>query len=157
MDKFSRALDSFEARFSRGPADPTLHTCTGCRYEVDSVDARGECDDCANDPARIAARELTEEEAELARCEAVLAADEGYTAWLSDRRAAANELQAREVDARADALRARAVAAEVSAWDAHDAGRSGLVSLHGARAEKLWNAREAAVAIARTIRSREVA
>lgn len=156
-DKFSRALDSYEARFSRGPADPSLHTCTGCRFEVDSVDDRGECDDCASDPARIAARELTEEEAEMARCEAELAADEGFTAWLSDRRTAANELQAREVDARANALRVRAVAAEVSAWEAHDAGREGAVALHSKRAERLWEARDAAVVVARTVRSREVA
>ncbi|MDB4929440.1 MAG: hypothetical protein JWM10_1924, partial [Myxococcaceae bacterium] len=45
-DKFSRALDSFEARFSRGPADPTLRECTSCPYLVETVDSHGHCDEC---------------------------------------------------------------------------------------------------------------
>jgi hypothetical protein len=103
-DKFSRALDSYEARFSRGPADPSLHTCTACRFEVDSVDDRGECDDCANDPARIAARELTEEQAEMARCEAELAADKGFAAFCDARRDHDRAVEAARIDALAAAV-----------------------------------------------------
>ena len=83
---FSRALDSYEARFTRGPADERLHTCTACRFEVDSLDARGECDDCANDPARIAAREVAVDDCgcdlcDAAQLEADLTADAGFDDW----------------------------------------------------------------------------
>ncbi len=79
----------------------------------------------------------------LAAREAELAADEDFTAWLSDRRG--EHPHAAEVDARADGLRAR------------DAGNDDATSHYGHRADRLWTAREAAVAVARTIRGREVA
>lgn len=95
---FSHALSSYEARFSRGPADPTLHACTACRYEVESVDSHGHCDECS--AARIAA----EADAcgcdlcDLAQLEADLAADEGFNDWCAHRAEVGAELAALEHD-----------------------------------------------------------
>jgi hypothetical protein len=129
MNNFSRALDSYEARFTRGPVDPTLHTCTGCRFEVESVDSHGHCDECsaardAADEAEAAAAECpacegtgcvrsscmsTEADCDLDDCracggsglrgDAELAADEGFTAWTADRQLADAEAMALEFDA----------------------------------------------------------
>ena len=167
----ARAFRSLDARLAAGPADPRLVACAHCGEAVDGVDGRGRCDDCGSDrlltlldevltpDLAVAAMigRLSFERRELAAREAELAADEGYTAWLADRRTAANTLEASEVDARVDGLRARAVAAEVAAWAAHDVGNDDATSHHGHRAERLWEAREAAVALSRTIRGREVA
>jgi len=164
----ARAFRSLEARL---PVDPRLIPCTHCGEAVDGVDGRGRCDDCACDRLLALLDEVSTVDVadalligrlsfarrEVAAREAELAADEDFTAWLADRRDAANELQAAEVDARANALRVRAVAAEVATWAAHDAGNDDVVSHHGHRAERLWEAREAATALSRTIRGREVA
>jgi len=164
----ARAFRSLEACL---PVDPLLVACTHCGEPVDGVDGRGRCDDCGSDRLLALLDEVSTADLavaatighlsfarrETAAREAELAADEGFTAWLADRRDAANELRASEVDARANALRARAVAAEVATWGAHDAGNDDAVTHHGHRAERLWAAREAAVVIARTLRGREVA
>lgn len=135
MNNYSRTLSSFEARFSRGPADPTLHTCTACRYEVESVDSHGQCDECST--ARIAA------EADACGCDlcdADLAADEGFTAWCADRQLAAVEAMAFEVDAHAEALRARVAAGD----HADDTDRN---ARHGAT--RFWTAGDAAALLSR--------
>lgn len=171
MNTTGRAFRLLDARLAAGPADPRLVACTHCGEAVDGVDGRGRCDDCGSDrllslldevstadvaDALLIGR-LSFDRREFAAREEELAADEGFTAWLADRREAANTMQAREVDARANALRVRAVAAEVAAWAAHDAGNDDATRHHGHRAERLWEAREAAVVIARTLRGREVA
>lgn len=164
----ARAFRSLDARL---PAEPRLIPCAHCGEAVDGVDGRGRCDDCGSDRLLALLDEVSTVDVadalligrlsfarrETAAREAELAADEAFTAWLADRRDAANELQASEVDARANVLRARAVAAEVATWAAHDAGNDDAVTHHGHRAEQLWAAREAAVVIARTLRGREVA
>lgn len=168
MNTTARAFRSLEARL---PVEPRLIPCAHCGEDVDGVDARGRCDDCGSDRLLSLLDEVSTVDVadalligrlsfarrEVAQREAELAADEAFTAWLADRRDAANELQAAEVDARANELRLRAVAAEVATWTAHDAGNDDAVSHHGHRAERLWEAREAAVVIARTLRGREVA
>jgi len=164
----ARAFRSLDARL---PVEPRLSPCAHCGEAVESLDGRGRCDDCGSDRLLTLLDEVSTPDVadavligrlsfarrELAAREAELAADEGFTAWLSDRRAAANELQAREVDARADALYRRALAAEVSASVAYDADNDNALSHHGRRAERLWEARSVALSIARLIRSREVA
>lgn len=82
----NRALQSFEALFTAGPAYSEF-ACSCCREVVESVDSHGTCDDCA------AARAARDEADELAANEADLAADEGFAAWCEARRDEAIEHQ----------------------------------------------------------------
>lgn len=49
MHPTARAFAALARRYTDGPTDAPLSPCAHCGYPVESVDARGRCDDCAHD------------------------------------------------------------------------------------------------------------
>lgn len=120
------ALGSYEVRFSRGPSDPRLHACTACRYEVESVDGRGRCDECACDDLRTACDEVSTFDFAAAIALGRVSF-EAHARFVYERELAACHVFNAEVDARIEATIADQLADERDPFECPECEGCGLV------------------------------